>query len=89
MTPLNPRHARLLAQTAFEEAAELARDGHIAESIERAHAGVDTLLSYPAEQWPRTIDGRLSWACCVSEIGPACQHRAAQAHANRKAFNRP
>lgn len=49
MTPLNPRHARLLAQTAFEEAAELARDGNIAAAINRGHEAIETLLIYPSE----------------------------------------
>lgn len=26
--------------------------------------------------YPRhTLDGRTVWACCVSSIGPICQHR--------------
>lgn len=49
MTPLNPRHARLLAQSAFEDAAEAARDGNIAEAIERGHAAIETLLTYHCE----------------------------------------
>jgi hypothetical protein len=24
--------------------------------------------------WPATLTGRAVWACCVSSIGPACQH---------------
>lgn len=26
------------------------------------------------ETWPQVRDGRTIWACCVSSIGPACQH---------------
>lgn len=28
------------------------------------------------EDWPQVRDGVTVWACCVSEIGPTCQHRA-------------
>jgi len=52
VAPLNPRHARLLAQTAFEEAAELARDARISEAIDRALDGLETLLINPCEDSP-------------------------------------
>ena len=32
------------------------------------------------QRWPkRTDDGGTIWACCVSSVGPLCQHRTSPA----------
>ena len=35
-------------------------------------------MSWPHDfsEWPKVIDGKTLWACCVSEIGPECGHMA-------------
>lgn len=38
--------------------------------------GIGSVTPSDSDRWPRTIDGRTVWACCVSTIGPPCQHRA-------------
>jgi hypothetical protein len=26
------------------------------------------------DEWPKVVDGQTVWACCVSSVGPTCEH---------------
>lgn len=54
----------------------LSMDGTPAWAQDFARANVPTVGLVPTERvYPYEMDGKTVWACCMSSIGPTCEHR--------------